>query len=173
VPTDPPEQAPSIALPVVSLALRLVMPSVVVLWAVLAPVAANPGDVTDRRALLGVSQLALDSDLNGLAILAGLTFFAFALSLLAVFWLVWLSCDIVVACHRSRSVTPDRLPLGLVRTLLSCIQVTAVVGVLACALTYLDVVREPAFEPVWTALLLVAGGAYLVVAARAARRSLL
>ncbi|MEP6667467.1 MAG: hypothetical protein ABJA81_13555 [Nocardioidaceae bacterium] len=164
------ETEPNPALPVVSLALRLLIPTFVVFWAVLGPVVANPDNPSDRRALPGLAHLAMDSNLNTLAIESWLTFGAFALALLALAWVNWIACDIVIACHRSRGLRAQSLPFGLVRRVLSFIQVLAGVGAVAAVITYINIVAQSALEPVWTALLLVAGGGYLIWTCREAKR---
>ncbi len=172
VATPLPEPEPSPALPVVSLALRLLFPSVLVFWAVLGPFAANPNNTADQRSLLGVAKLARDSDFNGLAIQSALTFAVFALALIALAWVNWIACDIIIAVHHSRGLRAQALPFGMVRRVLSFIQVMAAIGAITAALTYVNIVRQESIEPVWTALLLIVGGGYLIRACSEGKRSL-
>jgi Na+/proline symporter len=160
------------ALPVVSLALRLLIPTFLVFWAVLGPVAANPDNPSDRRALLGVAELAMDSGFNGLAIETGVTFVAFALALLALAWVNWIACDIIIACHRARGLRAQSLPFGLVRRMLVFIQLLAGVGAVAAAISYIDIVHQDSIEPVWTSLLLIVGGGYLIWTCGEGKRTL-
>ena len=159
------------ALPVIASICWLLPPLTVVVWALLGPVAANPENPPDRRGLLGLMRLALDSDLTGVALLSGATFLLFATALLVTFGVLSTAGDVLVACAR-RGAGADRLPLGLLRRALSLVQVLTVAGMVTAAATYVTIVRDPLIDPVWTALLLVGGGAYLVWSCARSRRAL-
>lgn len=155
----------------VATALWLVPPLVVLVWALLGPVAANPENPPDRRGLLGLMRLALDSGLTGIALLSGATFALFAAALMLTFGVLSTAGDVVVASARSGSHS-SHLPLGLLRRALLLVQVLTVAGMVVAAATYVTIVRDPLIDPVWTALLLVAGGAYLVWSCARSRRAL-
>ena len=159
---------------VLATALWLLPPLVVLVWALLGPVAANPENPPDRRGLLGLMRLALDSDLPGVALLSGATFAVFAAALVVAFAVVTGAADLL-ASHARRSGSSagaSAMPVGGLRGALTAVQVLTGVGIVTAAVLYVTIVRDPLIDPVWTSLLLVGGGAFLVWACGRGRAAL-